>query len=74
MQTRIHVKVVGLVLILRGHVPACMLSRMEPEPKPFWNVAGTLGLANGFRAARTLDVQVCSTNLATVDTTYYGVR
>jgi hypothetical protein len=27
---------------------------MEPELIPFWNVAGTLGLANGFRAARTL--------------------
>ena len=32
MQTSIHVKVVGLVLILRGHVPTRMLSRMEPEP------------------------------------------
>jgi hypothetical protein len=42
---------------------------MEPEPIPFWNVAGTLGLANGWRRGTNADVQVCSTDLATVDTT-----
>jgi hypothetical protein len=36
---------------------------------PLWNVAGTPQLVDCFRAAQTLDVQVCSANLATVDTT-----
>src|SRR5215467_14525598 len=56
-------KVVGFMLVQRGHVPARMLSRTQPEPIPIWNVVGTLELVDGFRAARTLDVQVCSANL-----------
>src|SRR5215469_1985035 len=62
-------KVVGLVLVQRGHVPACMLSRTRPESIASRNAGGTLGMLNGFRAAQTVCVQVCLTNLYTADTT-----
>jgi hypothetical protein len=42
MQVSIHVKVMGLLLDLRGHVPAHMLSRTAPQVIVHWNVTGTL--------------------------------
>jgi hypothetical protein len=50
-------------------IPACMLSRTRPEALTARNVEGTLSWSDAFRAARTLGIQVCSTNLAIVDTT-----
>jgi hypothetical protein len=47
MQMSIHVKVVGLSLVLRGHVPARVLSRTSPDPLASWNTEGTLGRLNG---------------------------
>ena len=47
MQMSIHVKVVGLSLVPRGHVPARVLSRTAPDPLASWNMAGTLGRPNG---------------------------
>ncbi len=37
-----HVKVVGPLLVQRGHVPICMLSRTSPQIITYWNAAGTL--------------------------------
>jgi hypothetical protein len=42
MQVSIHVKVVGLLLVRRGHVPARMLSRTAPGSITHRNLAGTL--------------------------------
>ncbi len=42
MQMSIHVKVVGLLLVQRGHVPTRMLSRTAPQGITHWNLAGTL--------------------------------
>ena len=69
MQTRIHVKVVGLVLILRGTFqPECSLGwNLNRNRSGMWQERWDWQTDGG--AARTLDVQVCSTHLATVDTT-----
>jgi len=42
MQVSIHVKVVGLLLVQRGHVPTQMLSRTAPQVITHGNLAGTL--------------------------------
>ena len=42
MQVSIHVKVVGLLLVLRGHVPTHMSSPTVPQVVTHRNVAGTL--------------------------------
>jgi hypothetical protein len=42
LQVSRHVKVVGLLLVQRGHVPTHMLSRTAPQVITPWNVAGTL--------------------------------
>jgi hypothetical protein len=68
LQMSRHVKVVGLSLVLRGHVPARVLSWTAPDPLASWNTEGTLGRPNG-EGRRERCVQVCSTNLDTVDTT-----
>ncbi len=41
MQVSIHVKVVGLLLVQRGHVPTRMLSRTAPQIITHGNLAGT---------------------------------
>ncbi len=42
MQVSIHVKVVGLLLVSRGHVPTHMHSQTAPQVITHRNVAGTL--------------------------------
>ncbi len=42
LQVSRHVKVVGLLLVQRGHVPTRMLSRTSSQAFTPWNAAGTL--------------------------------
>jgi hypothetical protein len=69
MQLSIHVKVMGLLLDPRGHVPAQMRLSDSTSSHSALEFGRNAGVPDGLRAAETAVVHLCLTKMATVDTT-----
>ena len=70
LQVSRHVKVVGLLLVQRGHVPTQMRLSDNTSSHNTLEFGRNAGVPDGLRAAETAFVYLCLSKLATVDTTY----
>jgi len=70
LQESRHVKVVGLLLVQRGHVPTQMRLSDNTSSHNTLEFGRNAGVPDGLRAAETAFVYLCLSKLATVDTTY----
>jgi hypothetical protein len=71
MQVSIHVKVVGLLLVQRGHVPTRMRLLDSTSSHNTLEFGRNAGVPDGLRATETAFVHLCRSKLATVDTTQW---
>ena len=69
LQVSRHVKVVGLLLVQRGHVPTHMRLSDNTSSHNTLEFGGNAGVPDGLRAAETAFVYLCLSKKATVDTT-----
>jgi hypothetical protein len=69
LQVSRHVKVVGLLLVQRGHVPTRMRLSDSTSSHNTLEFGRNAGVPDGLRAAKTAFVYLCLSKMATVDTT-----
>jgi hypothetical protein len=69
LQVSRHVKVVGLLLVQRGHVPTQMRLSDNTSSHHTLECGRNAGVPDGLRATETAFVYLCQSKLATVDTT-----
>jgi hypothetical protein len=71
LQVSGHVKVVGLLLVQRGHVPTRMRLSDSTSSHNTREFGRNAGVPDGLRAAETAFVWLCQSKMTTVDTTLH---